>query len=209
MPRGVGARRAAQLRAAGRRLLLPLAGQRARRRHGLHQPVHVEGARSHRPERGAPAALLDVPRGRSRGSAARRHSPTASRRACSVPAAIVLVGWWRAASPATGPGCIAAFLGAVYPMLWINDGMLISESMYVLVIAAGAARRVPAVGLALVARRRAPRRRDRPRRASPGPRPIMLVPFIGAAVPRSCSAPAICAAASSCSSLDRRSPASS
>jgi 4-amino-4-deoxy-L-arabinose transferase-like glycosyltransferase len=33
-------------------------------------------------------------------------------------------------------GLIAAALAAVYPMLWINDGMLISESMYVLLIAA-------------------------------------------------------------------------
>ena len=30
---------------------------------------------------------------------------------------------------------LAAFLGAVYPMLWINDGMLISESMYVPLVA--------------------------------------------------------------------------
>jgi 4-amino-4-deoxy-L-arabinose transferase-like glycosyltransferase len=30
---------------------------------------------------------------------------------------------------------IAAFLGAVYPMLWINDGMLISESLYVPLVA--------------------------------------------------------------------------
>lgn len=34
-----------------------------------------------------------------------------------------LAGW-----PA---GLIAAVLGAVYPMLWINDGMLLSESLYV------------------------------------------------------------------------------
>ena len=33
-------------------------------------------------------------------------------------------------------GLIAAFLAAVYPMLWINDGMLISESLYTLLIAA-------------------------------------------------------------------------
>lgn len=32
-------------------------------------------------------------------------------------------------------GLLAAFVGAVYPMLWINDGMLTSESMYVLIIA--------------------------------------------------------------------------
>jgi hypothetical protein len=30
---------------------------------------------------------------------------------------------------------LAAFLGAVYPMLWINDGMLISESLYVPLVA--------------------------------------------------------------------------
>jgi 4-amino-4-deoxy-L-arabinose transferase-like glycosyltransferase len=28
-------------------------------------------------------------------------------------------------------GLIAAALGALYPMLWINDGMLLSESLYV------------------------------------------------------------------------------
>ncbi|MDQ1432863.1 MAG: hypothetical protein QOF40_3465 [Actinomycetota bacterium] len=32
-------------------------------------------------------------------------------------------------------GLLAAVVGAVYPMLWINDGMLTSESMYVLIIA--------------------------------------------------------------------------
>jgi hypothetical protein len=32
-------------------------------------------------------------------------------------------------------GLVAAVVGAVYPMLWINDGMLTSESMYVLIIA--------------------------------------------------------------------------
>ena len=31
---------------------------------------------------------------------------------------------------------LAAGVAAVYPMLWINDGMLVSESMYVLVVAA-------------------------------------------------------------------------
>jgi len=30
---------------------------------------------------------------------------------------------------------LAAFLGAIYPMLWINDGMLISESLYVPLVA--------------------------------------------------------------------------
>jgi 4-amino-4-deoxy-L-arabinose transferase-like glycosyltransferase len=33
-------------------------------------------------------------------------------------------------------GLLAASIAAVYPMLWINDGMLVSESMYVLVVAA-------------------------------------------------------------------------
>ena len=31
---------------------------------------------------------------------------------------------------------LAAALAAVYPMLWINDGMLVSESMYILLVAA-------------------------------------------------------------------------
>ena len=33
-------------------------------------------------------------------------------------------------------GLLAAAVAAVYPMLWINDGMLVSESMYTLVVAA-------------------------------------------------------------------------
>src|SRR5258705_516337 len=36
----------------------------------------------------------------------------------------------------TRAGLIAAAIGAVYPMLWINDGMLVSESMYVLIVGA-------------------------------------------------------------------------
>ena len=44
-------------------------------------------------------------------------------------------GWWRAASPASGPGSSRACSPRCTRMLWINDGMLISESMYVLVIA--------------------------------------------------------------------------
>ena len=75
-------------------------------------------------------------------------------------------------------GIIAGLLGAVYPMLWINDGMLISESMYVLVIALvllaayrlwSSRSRLDAVflggtiGLACLTR----------------PEAIMLVPFIG------------------------------
>lgn len=48
---------------------------------------------------------------------------------------VVLVGL--VARRIAGPRAmvIAAFLAAVYPMLWINDGMLISESMYVPLIA--------------------------------------------------------------------------
>ena len=62
---------------------------------------------------------------------------------------------------------LAAFLGAVYPMLWINDGMLISESMYVPLVAVDTAVRVPTLGVAVVARRGVPRWRHRPRRAHP------------------------------------------
>jgi 4-amino-4-deoxy-L-arabinose transferase-like glycosyltransferase len=75
-------------------------------------------------------------------------------------------------------GIVAAFVGAVYPMLWINDGMLISESLYVLIVAAVllAAYRLwesrswldafllgGAIGLACLTR----------------PEAVMLVPFIG------------------------------
>ena len=48
---------------------------------------------------------------------------------------VVLIGM--VARRIAGPRAmlLAAFLGAVYPMLWINDGMLISESMYVPLVA--------------------------------------------------------------------------
>jgi 4-amino-4-deoxy-L-arabinose transferase-like glycosyltransferase len=48
---------------------------------------------------------------------------------------VVLVGM--VARRIAGPRAmlLAAFLAAVYPMLWINDGMLVSESMYILMIA--------------------------------------------------------------------------
>lgn len=48
---------------------------------------------------------------------------------------VVLIGY--AGRRIAGPraGLLAAALGAVYPMLWINDGMLTSESMYVALIA--------------------------------------------------------------------------
>jgi hypothetical protein len=48
---------------------------------------------------------------------------------------VVLVGM--VARRIAGPRAmlLAAFLAAVYPMLWINDGMLVSESMYVPLVA--------------------------------------------------------------------------
>ncbi len=48
---------------------------------------------------------------------------------------VVLIGL--VARRVAGPRAmvIAALLGAVYPMLWINDGMLISESLYVPLVA--------------------------------------------------------------------------
>ncbi len=50
-------------------------------------------------------------------------------------AAVVVVGL--VARRVAGPraGLVAAGIAAIYPQLWINDGMLISESMYVLMIA--------------------------------------------------------------------------
>ncbi|MFI5054469.1 MAG: ArnT family glycosyltransferase, partial [Acidimicrobiia bacterium] len=51
-------------------------------------------------------------------------------------AAVVVIGLVGRRIAGERAGLIAAALGATYPMLWINDGMLISESMYALVIAA-------------------------------------------------------------------------
>src|SRR4051812_8103386 len=50
-------------------------------------------------------------------------------------AAVVVVGLLGRRVAGDRAGLIAAGLAAVYPQLWINDGMLISESMYVLFIA--------------------------------------------------------------------------
>ena len=50
-------------------------------------------------------------------------------------AAVVLVGILARRVAGDRAGLIAAGLAAVYPQLWINDGMLISESMYVVFIA--------------------------------------------------------------------------
>src|SRR5215207_3733523 len=50
-------------------------------------------------------------------------------------AAVVVVGLLGRRVSGDRAGLIAAGLAAVYPQLWINDGMLISESMYVLFIA--------------------------------------------------------------------------
>jgi hypothetical protein len=51
-------------------------------------------------------------------------------------AAVAVVGLTGRKIAGDRAGLIGAALAAVYPMLWINDGMLISESMYVLLIAA-------------------------------------------------------------------------
>lgn len=51
-------------------------------------------------------------------------------------AAVVVVGLVGRRIAGDWAGILAAGIAAVYPQLWINDGMLISESMYVLVIAA-------------------------------------------------------------------------
>jgi 4-amino-4-deoxy-L-arabinose transferase-like glycosyltransferase len=48
---------------------------------------------------------------------------------------VVLVGLVARRIAGTRAMLLAAFLAAVYPMLWINDGMLISESMYVPLVA--------------------------------------------------------------------------
>jgi 4-amino-4-deoxy-L-arabinose transferase-like glycosyltransferase len=49
-------------------------------------------------------------------------------------AAVVVVGLLARRVAGDRAGLIAAGLAAVYPQLWINDGMLISESMYVLFV---------------------------------------------------------------------------
>ena len=51
-------------------------------------------------------------------------------------AAVVVVGLLARRVAGDRAGLLAAGLAAVYPQLWINDGMLISESMYVVFIAA-------------------------------------------------------------------------
>jgi Dolichyl-phosphate-mannose-protein mannosyltransferase len=48
---------------------------------------------------------------------------------------VLLVGLAGRRIAGTRAGLLAALVAAVYPMLWINDGMLTSESMYVLIIA--------------------------------------------------------------------------
>jgi dolichyl-phosphate-mannose--protein O-mannosyl transferase len=50
-------------------------------------------------------------------------------------AAVVVIGLAARRVAGDLAGLIAAGLAAVYPQLWINDGMLISESLYVLFIA--------------------------------------------------------------------------
>jgi len=51
-------------------------------------------------------------------------------------AAVAVVGLTGRRIAGERAGLVGAALAAVYPMLWINDGMLISESMYVLLVAA-------------------------------------------------------------------------
>ena len=43
--------------------------------------------------------------------------------------------------PGPGSGCVAAAIAAVYPNLWINDSLVMSETLAVLLVAAGPARR--------------------------------------------------------------------
>jgi 4-amino-4-deoxy-L-arabinose transferase-like glycosyltransferase len=64
-------------------------------------------------------------------------SITAQRLACCVLGAltIVVIGWVTRDLAGNRAGFIAAALAAVYPQLWINDGMLLSESADALVIA--------------------------------------------------------------------------
>jgi len=49
--------------------------------------------------------------------------------------AVVMVGYAARRIAGERAGLLAAGVAAVYPMLWINDGMLISESLYALLIA--------------------------------------------------------------------------
>ena len=50
-------------------------------------------------------------------------------------AAVVVVGLVGRKIAGDRAGLIGAGIAAVYPQLWINDGMLVSESMYILMIA--------------------------------------------------------------------------
>ena len=66
-------------------------------------------------------------------------------------------------SPATVPGCVAAGIAAVYPNLWINDGLVMSETLATLVGGARHPARLPVHPRADAGR---PRRGSAPRAAS-------------------------------------------
>ena len=124
-----------RLPAVGRRVLLPLPGERARRRQVLHQPRQVRVERRRGGERRATrrSTRSTSRSGRSSGSTASPRTGScpgcsASRRSSSS----AYVGR-RVAGPLVG--LIAAAIVAVYPFMWINDGMLMSESLAVLMAA--------------------------------------------------------------------------
>ena len=138
---------------------------------GFLNPFVVAGGRHGQAERRPSSALLVLPLGLLVVRASTRPSTTGWRRASSASPR----SWWSVSLgrrvAGDRAGLIAAGLAAVYPQLWINDGMLISESMYVLVRRAHAALRVPRLGLAALDRCRAARCRDRGQRARRVPRP--------------------------------------
>ncbi len=81
-----------------------------------------------------PAALPRLP-GRVLGGRASAPSPsTCWPRPCSGRRRSSWPAWPGARSPASGSGSSAALLVAVYPNAWRYDGMLLSESMVILVV---------------------------------------------------------------------------
>ena len=132
-----------RLHAHRRLLLLPLAGERAGRR-GTGSSTRSAGSTTgaERRQRRPPAALLHCISASGRRSASTPSPGTGWRRALLGIAAVVVIGLlgYRLAGPAAG--LVAAGIAAVYPQLWINDGVLLSESIVVLVDRVRAARHV-------------------------------------------------------------------
>ena len=126
-----------RLQALGRRLLLPLAGERARQGRVVRRPGALVPRRPRRPERGASAAVRLLPRALvvdSASTASPRHrlASVLPRHRATI---VVDRAAWRRRLGGNAAGLVAAGLAAVYPQMWINDGMLLSETMAIFMTA--------------------------------------------------------------------------